>query len=81
MANLDFINQSQREFVDISSESERQYLYPEGFTLQIDHPQYLSVSASGNHYVVDIKGRVYVVAPGWRILSWQTKEGRPHIVA
>lgn len=81
MANLDFKNESSRKFTDISSEAERHYLYPEGFTLEIKDPQYLSVSDSGNHYVVDIKGRCYIITPGWRIISWQTKQDRPHFVA
>ncbi len=81
MANLDFINNSDREFVDISSEISRMYMFNNGNTLEIEMPQYLSVSDSGNHYVVDIRGRVYVVAPGWQALTWQPKVGAPHIVA
>jgi len=81
LANLEFINESEREFTDISSEESRQYLFHDGMTLEIEHPQFLSVSASQNHYVVDVRGRVYVIPPGWKLLTWQTKPGRAHFVA
>lgn len=80
MANLELINESDREFTDISSEVSRMYMFNNGNTLEIEHPQFLSVSDSGNHYVVDVKSRVYVVAPGWMALTWQPKAGQPHFV-
>jgi len=81
VADLELINNSEREFTDISSEDLRVYLLANGQKLEILHPQWLSVSASGNHYIVNSEGTVYVVAPGWMILSWVPKAGQPHFVA
>lgn len=81
MAQLELINHSDREFTDISSEDMRTYLLANGQTIQILHPQWLSVSSSGNHYVVAEDGGVYVIAPGWLALSWMPKAGQPHFVA
>lgn len=77
---MQFINESEREFTDISSEGYRVYLYPDQTQIQILNPQFLSVSASGNHYVVNAESDCYIIAPGWRAILWKTKPGAPHFV-
>ncbi len=54
-----------RNWVDISTESFRRYLYPDGSTLQIDGPTEVWVTDTGSHRVRTSEGRVYWVKPGF----------------
>jgi hypothetical protein len=76
-----FINMSDHVFTDISSEQVRKYTFPNGNTLTIDRPLYLSVSPSGGHRVFDANGKSYYVniAQSWYI-EWVAQIGRPHFV-
>lgn len=81
MADLELLNESDRVFTDISSEAIRVYLLPNGGQVEINEPQWLSVSPSGNHYIVNREGVAFVIAPGWTVISWRSKPGAPHFVA
>lgn len=76
-----FINESGLEFKDISSEDFRQYNLPNGEYLTIEQPQFLHVSDSGGHRVVDYEGNCYYIkiCESWYI-SWASREGAPHFV-
>jgi hypothetical protein len=76
---MEFINKSDLEFSDISSEQFREYTFPEGETVRIDNPLNLNVSDHG-HRVFDAAGSSHYVPLGWIHLEWQAKEGQPHFV-
>lgn len=62
---------------DISDEQWRQYRFPNGEVIKIEHPVYLNVSDSGGHRIFDGEFSHYVPA-GWIHLVWLVKEGNPH---
>jgi len=78
-----FINETELEFKDISSEKEREYLQ-----FDVDHPLviegeplYLNTSNSGGHRLYTSAKWCYYVQPreGWAI-RWKVKEGQPSFV-
>lgn len=81
----EFINKSTHEFIDISSEEYRQYVFlsPDGapVAMRFHRPLKLSVSASGGHRLFDAEGDCHYIPAGWITLSWKAKEGQPHFVA
>ena len=79
--NEGFINKTELDFKDISSEIEREYII---FTnsLKIEgKPLYLNVSKSGGHRLYTSIGWCYYVQPkeGWAI-RWKVAEGKPSFV-
>ncbi len=68
-----------RHFIDISSESLREYCWADGSKAMIVGPQWLAISESG-HYILDAEENSYFVPFGWRILRWEAKEYEPHFV-
>ena len=81
MNNEGFINETELIFNDISSEKEREYIFPNGKTLFIGKPLYLNVSPSGGHRLYTEDRWCYYVQPkeGWAI-RWKVKEGQPSFV-
>lgn len=75
-----FINQSDLEFVDISSEKWREYRFAGGDVIRIEQPLKLNVSDSRGHRVYDASGRSHYIPWGWIHLSWEAKEGAPNFV-
>lgn len=81
MKNEGFINETELEFKDISSEKEREYIRFDK-ELKIDgEPLYLHVSDSGGHRLYTSTNWCYYVQPkeGWAI-RWKVKEGKPSFV-
>lgn len=76
---VEFINESDNKFVDISSEMERTYTFPGGDKVTIVKPQKLSVSASG-HRVFDYEGYSHYIPKGWIHLRWKANGGCSHFV-
>jgi hypothetical protein len=76
-----FINESGLIFTDISSEKEREYIFPNGTKLFIGKPLFLNVSASGGHRLYTEDNWCYYVQPkeGWAI-RWKVRKGKPHFV-
>ena len=76
-----FLNKSGLEFSDISTETEREYGFPNGQRLYIGKPVYLNVSKSGGHRVYTAEGWSYYVQPkdGWWI-RWRVSEGEANFV-
>ena len=76
-----FLNETELEFNDISSETEREYCFPNGMRLFIDKPLYLNVSKSGGHRIYTAEGWSFYVQPnqGWWI-KWKVKGGNPNFV-
>jgi hypothetical protein len=75
-----FVNESDLEFADISSEFWREYRFPGGEVVRIDEPLKLNVSESGGHRIFDAAGRSHYVPAGWLHLVWEPKEGKPNFV-
>jgi len=77
----DFQNETDLEFVDISSEEYREYTFPEGAVIRIEEPLLLHVKEdSGSHRIFDAQGRSHRVTPRWVNLTWKSKEGEPNFV-
>ena len=76
-----FINETDLEFSDISSETEREYTFPNGKTYHIGNPLFLNVSPSGGHRLYDENQYCHYVQPkeGWAI-KWKVREGAPNFV-
>ena len=73
-------NETDWEFTDISSETERVYVFPNGQTYRVDHPLALHVSDSGGHRIFDGEHCHYVQPrEGWAI-RWRVRDGAPHFV-
>lgn len=73
------VNHSKNEFIDISSEEYRVYVYDMMRIERINNPLYLSVSDSG-HRILDAEGISHYMPKGWVHLKWKAKEGQPHFV-
>ena len=67
-------------FSDISSEVSRTYEFADGAKVTIEAPDWLHVSASGGHRLIDHAGRSHYVPVGWHHLSWTVKDGEPPFV-
>ncbi len=75
-----FLNESNLEFTDISSEQYRIYEFNNGKIVMIVEPLKLNVSKSGGHRVFDNSGISHYIPQGWCHLSWKTKLGKPNFV-
>lgn len=89
MARIELRNESPNQFTDISSEKYRTYIYlrevGEGkelrtYRYRIENPQYLSVSESGGHRVLDADGMCRYISPGWIAIEWEPIPNAPHFV-
>lgn len=76
----EFLNNSEHEFSDISSEQSRTYVFPDQSIVVINRPLKLSVSKSGGHRIFDAYGLSHYIPSGWNHLYWEAKEGRPNFV-
>ncbi len=69
------------EWIDISTETQRTYHYPNGFNFTVPLPKLLNIQKSSmgghSHRIQTESGEGIYVAPGWAGLSWKTKEGEP----
>lgn len=77
---VEFRNESDLEFEDISSEECRYYRFQNEETVTIFRPQKLHVSNRGGHRIFDGAGFCHYVPAGWIHLSWTAKEDAPHFV-
>ena len=67
--------------LDITSEAERTYHYPDGSGFTIAAPCKLTVLETGSHRVVAQDGRTYRPERGWLAISWLPRLGSPAFVA
>ena len=76
-----FLNASDLVFTDISSESKREYVFPNGNILKIKKPKFLNVSPSGGHRLYSEDGWSYYIKPedSWWI-RWKVCQGMPNFV-
>ncbi len=73
----DFRNTSEFVFRDISSEEYREYIYPNGTRIKIDHPIRLSIAPQHGHRIWD-GVRSWWIRPTFLVIIWKAKEGAPH---
>lgn len=76
---MELINKTDRQFTDISSEEYREYEFGNS-VVRIEQPQFLNVSDSGGHRVLDGAGISHYIPDGWIHLQWKAKSGSPHFV-
>jgi hypothetical protein len=74
------VNKSEYLFTDISSEQFRAYVFETGVEVKIDSPEFLSVSRSGGHRILDANKVSHYVPNGWVHLYWKAKDGSPNFV-
>lgn len=74
-----FINESELEFTDISSEEFRTYDFTESGSVTIKNPLYLNVSKNG-HRLFDDDGVSHYIPYGWRHLYWKARPGKANFV-
>lgn len=79
-ADIEFLNASDNEFEDISSEVSRTYNFGTKGFVKIVEPRKLSVSASGGHRLFDAKGQSHYIPSGWIQISWTARDGSPNFV-
>ncbi len=77
----EFINTSGLEFMDISSELYRVYVYPDGTEVTVHEPLLLHVSFNGGHRVYDLSNTSHYVVPGFVHVYWTSREGEPNFIA
>jgi hypothetical protein len=77
---VEFRNSTDLTFVDISSESWREYRFADGQTVRIEQPVKLNVSPDNGHRLFDAAGVSHYIPPSWIHLRWQAKEGAPNFV-
>ena len=74
-------NESGLDFTDISSEAYRIYVFPNGEGVKIDEPQWLNVSTSGGHRILDIWEVSHYIPPRWLHLYGSVRSHKdPHFV-
>lgn len=73
-----FINKTNLEFIDISSEEHREYIF-DNITIRIEDPSQLNVSKNG-HRIFTTDGISYYIPLGWRAIKWKAKIGQPNFV-
>lgn len=77
---IELRNETEHEFVDISSELWREYTFGSGAKVRINEPAYLSVSKSGGARLLTMAGRSIYIPFGWIALEWVAREGAPHFI-
>lgn len=68
------------DWVDITSEKYRRYIYADGTVKKINDPVALCIASSGSHRIVDAAGFCHYVPTGWQSLMWTPWNDRPHFV-
>ena len=63
-----------KEFADISTELYREYVFAKGERVRVDSPQWLNVSPSGGHRIIDGQCHSHYIPPKWIHLHWQVGE-------
>lgn len=74
----EFINTSENNFRDVSSEEFREYIFPGGDIVRIERPIRLHVSARNAHRVFTADGMSHYITSGWLHLRWKAKPGAAH---
>lgn len=64
---------SKPKFITVDEEF-RQYVYPDGGTINCGAVESIAVSKSGNHRVTCKDGKKYIVAPGWRYIYFRSNK-------
>ncbi len=79
---MELRNQTELEFTCINSERQRVYSWANGGSVVINLPEWLNVSQSGGHRILDSRGVSHYIPCGWIHLSWRPcdEENGPHFV-
>lgn len=66
------------EFKSIQTEKWRTYTFPNDEKVTVDFPEFLNVSKSGTHRIVDANGISHLIPSGWIHLMWEVRQGSEH---
>ena len=66
-------------FDDISTERYREYVFHNA-NIRIEQPQWLNVSASGGHRLIDGSGISHYIPSGWVHLFWEVEDNAFYFV-
>jgi len=79
--NVDFEGYfKDKQFADISTEQWREYEFPNNERVLIREPQWLNVSESGGHRIIDSGGFSHYIPPRWIHLKWRVFDKQPYFV-
>jgi hypothetical protein len=73
------INKTGLEFVDISSERYREYIFLGKGIIKIDNPAMIAITKTG-HRILDTSGKSHYIPAEWQAINWEAKKGKPHFV-
>jgi len=76
---MEFKNETELEFTDVSTEKWRKYKFSDGSKVKIKNPLKIHVSDNG-HRIFDASGTSHYIPMGWIHLSWKSKDGQAHFV-
>jgi hypothetical protein len=80
-ADIELRNTTNLKFEDISCEARRTYTMRGEVVVTIEKPQWLNVSKSNGHRILDGKGNChYIPGDAYDHIEWFPKEGCPHFV-
>ena len=65
------------EFKDISGIEYRTYIFDNKEVI-IKNPQWLNISESGGHRIIDGDGKCFYIPPKWLAIYWEVPEDREH---
>lgn len=68
-----FVPDHNLEWVDISNEAERTYVWDDGYEYTIQDPTMVACKRDmdgDSHRVIDHDGRSHYIKAGWRVIRW-----------
>jgi hypothetical protein len=79
-AEPEFINGTDLDFEDITSELYRTYVFAGDNSITIEYPTHMAEDDNGDHLIYDDSGRSFRIPVGWLALVWESKAGAPSFV-
>lgn len=76
---MSFVNETELEFQDVSTEQWREYIFADGCVVHIDSPVRLHAGDNG-HRIFDANGVSHYIPKKWIHLRWKAEEGAPNFV-
>jgi hypothetical protein len=77
-----FVNATTFDWLDLTDELWREYVFPGGHTIRIEAPAKVAIKApsvgsvgGGSHRVIDANGGSHYISYGWLAIRWQVREG------
>ncbi len=74
---MQLTNNPDLTFSSIGDEQYRVYEFPDKTQVRINAPEFLNVSKSGGHRILDGAGVSHYIPSGWNHLYWLSKPNTP----